>query len=204
MAPKAWNQMAPSRDEQRRQKRMAVLLTGAKLFARNGFDGTTLDDIASELNVTKRTLYYYIRSKNDILHGCTHLALDYLEKVMAEIAAAGGTPLERIELLMRRYMSLAAEDHGFCLIVTQPDKIDAEYGEILRKGRARFDHALRALIQEGIDDGSIAPCEPRIAAAAMFGAFNWVLYWKGERSPESYDEITGLFLKFLETGLEAR
>ncbi len=204
MAREEWNRLAPSRDEQRRQKRMAVLQTSARLFTQFGFERTTLDDIAAELNVSKRTLYYYVKSKNDILSECTQLALRQLDRAVRDIAASGQTPLRRIEALLRRYMSLAADDLGACLILTRPDSLRQENREILLDGRRKFDFALRGLIREGIDDGSIAPCEPKIATAAIFGAFNWVLHWHPERSKEAYDEIAGQFLTFLITGLKAR
>ncbi len=183
---------------------MAVLQTSARLFNQFGFERTTLDDIAAELNVSKRTLYYYVKSKNDILSECTQLALRHLDRATRDITASGQTPLRRIETLLRRYMSLAADDLGACLILTRPDSLRQENREILLNGRRKFDYALRDLIQQGIDDGSIAPCEPKIAAAAIFGAFNWVLHWHPKRGKEAYDEITGQFLTFLINGLRAR
>ena len=46
---------------------------------------------------------------------------------------------------------------------------------------------LRSFIQEGIEDGSIAPCDPKIAAFSIAGALNWICMWyepEGALSPE--------------------
>ena len=84
MSKAGWNEVVMSRDEQRRQKRMAVLRTGARLFNERGFDRTSLDDIAAELNVSKRTLYYYVKNKDDILFECNRVAIEFMEKAMAQ------------------------------------------------------------------------------------------------------------------------
>lgn len=69
-ARKAWQGATPSRDEQHRLKREAVVKAAARAFSRNGFHGTSLDQIAKELNVTKAALYYYVKNKGDILLAC--------------------------------------------------------------------------------------------------------------------------------------
>ena len=67
MSVEQWTDVVESREEQRKKKRQAVIEAGAALFVEKGFEGTSLDDIASKLGITKRTIYYYVQSKDDIL-----------------------------------------------------------------------------------------------------------------------------------------
>ena len=59
----------PDRQQQREAKRHAVLQAAAQLF-NEGFHATSLDDIAARLNVSKPTLYYYVKNKDEILLQC--------------------------------------------------------------------------------------------------------------------------------------
>ena len=204
MTSNLWNEVALGQDDPREQKRMAVLRTGARLFNEHGFDRASLDDIASELNVSKRTLYYYVKNKDDILFECSRLALEFMHDALANSQNNNLRPLERIEMIMRSYMELLSNEFGACLVLSKDTVLSEESRKILRDGRRKLDHAVRDLIDKGIKDGSIAPCEPKLAAAAIFGAFNWVPHWQANGDREAYANIADNFLKIFLNGLCAR
>lgn len=204
MASDIWSEVTFDQDDLREQKRMAVLRTGARLFNEHGFDRTSLDDIASELNVSKRTLYYYVKNKDDILFECNRLALEFMQETMANSQNNDLPPLDRIAMIMGSYMDLLSNEFGACLVLSKDTVLSQESQKILRDGRRKLDHAVRELLQKGIDDGSIAPCEPRTAAAALFGAFNWVPHWRLNGDSDSYTKIGADFLSIFLNGLRAR
>ena len=117
MTKEKWASAFESRDDRRAKKRMAVLRAGAYLFNKQGFERTTLDDIAKALNVTKRTLYYYIESKDEILIECNRHAVESMKEITDDIRRREGPPLERIERYLRHYMGFLADDMGVCLIL---------------------------------------------------------------------------------------
>ena len=77
-----WTEDIQGREEQRHLKREALLQTAARIFNQVGFHQTTLDDLAKALNVTKPTLYYYVKNKDDILFECQRLALERLQGIL--------------------------------------------------------------------------------------------------------------------------
>jgi len=60
------------------------------------------------------------------------------------------------------------------------------------------------LVDQGIKEGTIAPCDPKFVAAALFGAFNWVPHWIKNNDVALYAETTEQFLKIFIEGLRAR
>ncbi|MZR32377.1 TetR/AcrR family transcriptional regulator [Sneathiella litorea] len=204
MATNVWSEVKLDQNDLREQKRMAVLRAGARLFNKHGFDRTSLEDIASELNVSKRTLYYYVKNKDDILFECSRLALEFMHDTLADSQDNNLRPLERIEMIMRNYMDLLSNEFGACLVLSKDRILSEESRQILKDGRRKLDYAVRDLLQKGIEDGSIAPCEPRIATAALFGAFNWVPHWRQNGTRDSYTAIARDFLKIFLNGLRAR
>jgi AcrR family transcriptional regulator len=193
-----------TRDDLRRAKRMAVLLTGARMFNERGYDRTTLDAIAAELQVSKRTLYYYIRNKDDILFQCNTMAFEFLQPTLEVCADAKLPPLARIRTLMRAYAQVLTEDFGACLVLIHENVLSRESFAVLREIRRRMDMTLRGLIEAGIADGSIAPCEPKYVSAALFGSFNWLPHWRSAARRPSYADVGDAFLDVFLEGLRSK
>lgn len=193
-----------TRDDLRRAKRMAVLLTGARMFNQRGYDRTTLDAIAKELDVSKRTLYYYIKNKDDILFQCNTMAYEFLQPTLEVCADPTIPPLQRIRTLMRAYAQVLAQDFGACLVLIHENVLTRESFAVLREIRRRMDMTLRALIEAGIADGSITPSDPKFTSAALFGSFNWLPHWRAADKTPSYEAVADTFLDIFFDGLHRK
>ena len=204
MSREKWAHAFETKEDRRTKKRMAVLRVGASLFNERGFDRTTLDDIAEALNVTKRTLYYYIDSKEEILHECNLRGAEIMRDIVDLTHDQGLPPLERIEALLRRYVTFLADDMGICVVLSISQPLAGFDTDELRTQRGKVDRTMRALIQEGIRDGSIRPCDPRLTTAAIFGSFNWVPHWNRGRNQVPLEQIAESYIALAINGLKAR
>src|SRR5882724_13115388 len=104
MPRKAWRRGIPAEEESYEVKRRMALETAARAFNERGFYKTSLDDIAAELNVTKAALYYYFRSKDEILYECHSAAIQSITDTPLDRRAANGLAkngLAKIEQLVR-------------------------------------------------------------------------------------------------------
>lgn len=175
----------------RADKREAVLRTAARLFSEKGFHATSLDEVAERLNVTKPTLYYYVKNKDEILFGCVHAGLELVRAGIAQAAESAGSALDRLRAGMRAYAEVVMSDFGMCVIRVGEDPLPAEGRRKLRALKAEIDHEFRQLIEQGIADGSVAPCDPKLAAFTLAGAISWIGRWYqpgGELKPEAVAE----------------
>ena len=77
-----------SRRRARDEKREAVLRTAVQLFLEQGYHGTTLNDVAERLNITKPALYNYFRSKDEILYECWAIGQERVDDCIDEIDAS--------------------------------------------------------------------------------------------------------------------
>lgn len=161
----------------RADKREAVLRTAARLFSEKGFHATSLDEVAERLNVTKPTLYYYVKNKDEILFGCVHAGLELVRAGIAEAAESGGSALDRLRACMRAYAEVVMSDFGMCVIRVGEDPLPAEGRRKLRALKAQIDLEFRQLIEQGIAEGSMAPCDPKLAAFTLAGAISWIGRW---------------------------
>ena len=71
----------------------------------------------------------------------------------------------------------------------------------IRARNREIDHRLRAIIDGGIADGSIASCDPKIAAFILAGAVNWMASWYEPRGPMDINDIVKQYIRLLSTGL---
>jgi AcrR family transcriptional regulator len=193
-----------ARGQQRAIKREAVLRAAAALFNEFGYHATSLAMVAERLEVTKPTLYYYVRNKEEILSECVRLGLDLLRAAIADAAASGGTALDKLHAAMHEYALIVTRDFGMCLIRVGEEPLAPEGRRKLRSLKAELDHEFRALIEQCIDEGSLAPCDAKLAAFTVAGALSWIGRWYDPRGPLSAEAVAHDTAALLMSGLSPR
>ena len=182
-------------------KREAVLKTAAQLFLEKSYRRTSLNDVAHRLNITKPALYHYFHNKEEILLGCYRWGTTLIEKSLQEIASHCGTGLEKVEAFIYSYANVMTVNFGRCVMRLDDGDLSSEALNEVRAYKRKIDRRLRSFIQEGIEDGSIAPCDPKIAAFSIAGAVNWICRWYEPDGPLSAEEIASQFARTLTQGL---
>ncbi len=187
---------------EREEKREAVLQAAAQAFAENGYYKTSLDSIAARLGVTKPTLYYYARSKDDLISAIADRAL---LQIMEAFESDGQAPaLPQLQQLIRRYVEVMATDFGRCIMVTREVRLEGAGGEDLRLGMRKIAQRMRDLLEKGMADGSIGACDVRLTAFMIAGAVNEIPHWFSDDGPMSPATVAEKFANQLAAGLAPR
>jgi AcrR family transcriptional regulator len=185
-------------------KREAVLQTAAQLFLEKSYSRTSMNDLAERLNITKPALYHYFHNKEEVLLECYRLGTAMIEEILNDIAAHCGTGLEKVEAFIYSYANVMTVNFGRCVMrLDEGDLSSGAFAEV-RGYKRKIDRRLRTFIQEGIADGSITPCDPKIAAFSIAGAVNWICIWYKPKGPLSAQEIATQFARTLTQGLTAQ
>lgn len=195
---------AVARARQREAKRQAVLQTAARLFNERGFHATSLDDIAERLHVTKPTLYYYVKSKDDILLECVRSALVMMHEGIEAVRRDGGRALDQLIACMRIYAGIVTEEFGKCVIRIGEDPLPAPLKKELRQLKGGIDREFRRLIAEGIAEGSLVACDPKMAAFTLAGALSWIGRWYRDDGGLTPEQVTDQAVELLLGGILAR
>ena len=185
----------------RSSKREAVLRTAAQVFNEKGYLASTLDEVAERLSVTKPTLYYYVKNKEEILFECVRIGLTMLQDAIHEVGASGGTAIDKLTAAMRKYTEIVTMDFGMCVIRVGEDPLSPDSQVKLRRIKAAIDLEFRELIIQGIAEGSIQPCDPKVAAFTIAGAISWVARWYQPNGDLSVDTIADQCIHLLTEGL---
>jgi AcrR family transcriptional regulator len=198
-----WKPMR-EREKERQTKREAVLRMAAQSFNEKGFHATSLDDVAARLNVTKPTLYYYFKNKEEILFECVRIGLQMIDEAAENVARRGGTGVEQLFAVMRKYAEIVTMDFGMCLIRVGEDPLQPAARRKLRQLKARIDRRFRSLIEQGIAEGDLAPCDAKIAAFTVAGALSWIARWYRPDGPLPPNDIAEQCISILVEGLVRR
>lgn len=197
--------MVASQDEQFRLKRTALLREAARAFNARGFHNTSLDDVAAVLGVTKAALYYYVRSKQEILFECHMMAYDLGDEALAYARTHGRDGLERAGLVARRFIELYTGEMGRFAVLSEHEALDETQRAAVLERRDAFDRALRGLVEEGIADGSIRAVDAKLAVLFLMGAVNWMATrWFRPDGPLSATEIAAGFEDMFLAAIGAR
>lgn len=186
------------------RRRQEILRAAARTFAEKGYHKASLTDVAQLLNVTKPALYYYARSKDDLLFECGRAGFDELDEATKPLRKPTAPGLERLKKVFERYAKFISGDFGRLFVRMDPNDLPAESRAIDKARRRGIEVLVEAIIQDGIDDGSIRPCDPRMATLALFGAFNTIGIWFSPNGRLSVEEVAERFLDTFVSGLAAQ
>jgi len=203
-----WNGAVADITERHERKRSAILAQAARLFDECGYYETSLTDIAAALHVTKPTLYYYVKNKEDIVVQIIERAIGAVDACAERARAHGSTGLERLGFFVREYVEMMNTDSGRCLLGLRRVPVAPATRARTAAGYRRIDAIGRELISEGIKDGSIRDCDVRLTAFALYGAMNWTPNWfhPGETlsAVEAGDALFDIFAGGLEPATTRR
>ena len=184
-------------------RREAILREAAGCFNRQGYHGTTIEDIATRLNVTKAALYHYITNKEEILFECHKLALDLAMEGLRLAKEQGGAPDERLEITLRHYMHGVTDKLSGTVVLLEEGMLTPRHFREVVARRDEFERQVRGLVQEGIADGTFLPRNPKLVVFAMLGAANWISKWYSPEGELTASEIATEFASYLIDGLRA-
>jgi AcrR family transcriptional regulator len=185
-------------------KRDAVIRAAARAFNRKGYHNTSLDDIAAALEVTKPTVYYYVSNKEQLLFECFVAGIENIRCAFREVRALEAPARERLKAVLRRYGAAVASEFGWCMVRAEDQDLSPDMSAHIKSMKSEIDQGIRRLLREGVQDGSIHPCDPKMTAFALAGALNWIAHWYRESQSMNGAEIAEAFITVFESGLEPR
>lgn len=157
------------RRSKRAQKRKELLDGATALFNARGISSTSLADVAEVLGLKRATVYYYVSDRAELVYQCyTHACETIAEDLAAASTAENG--LERTVVFIRRALTPTRPPVA---VLSEVNSLDPANAQIIRKAVDRNTSVLTSFITEGIQDGSVRPCDGTVVAQAITGMLAW-------------------------------
>jgi AcrR family transcriptional regulator len=201
--PSPWR-ASRERQHDREVKREAVIRAAAHAFNQKGYHNTSLDDIAAALEVTKPTVYYYVTNKEQLLFECFAAGIEQIRIGFREAKSLEASARERLNAVLRNYAKAMASEFGWCMVRVEDQDLSPAMSDHIKAMKHEIDQGIRRLIREGVQDGSIHPCDPKMTAFAVAGSLNWIAHWYKENQSMTPAQIADAFITIFENGLQPR
>jgi AcrR family transcriptional regulator len=181
-------------------RRTELTREAARLFARRGYHGTSIGDIAEALGVQKGSLYSHIASKEDLLYetmrdgaAAFHGALDAIPE---DLPAT-----EKIRLALRGHLRVVAEQLDVATVFVQEWRyLEGPRREEIVAERRRYEERIRELFREGRELSELrADLDDAVAALLLLSAANWAYTWL--KPGRDTDELADRFYALLVDGM---
>jgi len=189
------------REYQSHIKREAFYRVGAIYFNQKGYKGTSLDEIANSLDVTKGAFYYHIKNKEELLYQCFNRSLDVESRLLNKAGASQANGLKKIELSLRYLFNIQFSEQGPLIRYRALPSLDEQHRKAVLKANKNNSKILGTYIDQGFADGTLRPMDVDIAQNVLSGAVeaspelaNWIA---DIRSPEVSAAYFNLFINGL-------
>ena len=149
----------------------------ARTFLERGYDATSMEDLARATGRTKSSLYHHVSGKEQLLALAVGRAVDALDAVLVEPAAATGPAVARLEHVLRRSVQvLLAQLPYVTLLLRVRGNTGAEREALVR--RRAFDRRVASLVRAAVDEGDVrADLDPLLVTRLLFGMVNSLTEW---------------------------
>jgi AcrR family transcriptional regulator len=188
--------------ELKSQRKEVILRSVATVLRNSRLSSLTIQDVADELGLTKGSLYYYFKDKQDILYQCHMRSVEISLHALDEATASGNGPSESLRILLTGHIRGTLDDGFGGILQTDLENFRADQRKTYIKKRDELEHGVRRMIEDGIRLGEFEQVNVKLAGFAILGAINWIPKWyspTGAFAPEVIiEEMVNYFLRGLQ------
>jgi AcrR family transcriptional regulator len=179
-----------------------ILDAAAQVFRQKGYNGASMADIASVVNLQKASLYHHISSKQEILLALLDRALEILTNRIAPIVERPIPADEKLRLMIRVYLQSLAENPDLSsVLLFEHRSLDRKSHARHVPHRDRFESLWRDVFDEGVNSNLFACQDSGLALRGLMGTLNWTLTWYRPDGILSIEKIGDLYAEMLFNGL---
>jgi AcrR family transcriptional regulator len=181
-------------------RRNELTRQAARLFAEQGYHGTSMEDLAVAMGVQKASLYAHVKSKEDLLHelardgaAAFHTALDGIDDRLPAV--------EKLRLALRAHLHVVAEQLDIATVFVREWRyLEGARREEFLAERRRYEDRIRALFREGVEQSELrTDLDVNVAALLFLSAANWAYTWL-QRGRDT-DVLADRFFELLVEGM---
>jgi AcrR family transcriptional regulator len=190
----------PPRAENQRER---ILQEAAVLFARGGFDASSLNELAGEAGISKAGIYHYFKTKQEVYDAIIVRTLQSLIDQVETAVRERDDPYERLVTFMtahaahfeRNYWAFRAMLISFSAMSAPVSRAEAA------TLRERYEQLLRGIIADGVERGSFRDVDPASTGRAILSMLNWMARWYAPGGPKPASAFAQEYADLLLRGL---
>lgn len=179
-----------------------VLQSAANIFFAKGFHATSIEDVARDVGMLKGSLYYYIKSKDDLLFRLLLAGIEDGDAFIAQQIDPDGDPVEQLERAIRAQIDYIIQNRvPFGLFLHEFDSLSGKRQHKLISVMSRYNSRFVELVRRGQEQGKLMEGEPWIVVNGILGMCNWLYRWYDTDNVSNPEQVKQIFLRMLMQGI---
>jgi len=179
-----------------------VLQSAANMFFAKGYHATSIEDVARDVGMLKGSLYYYIKSKDDLLFRLLLAGIEDGDAFIARQIDAQGDPVEQLERAIRAQIDYVIQKRvQFGLFLHEFDSLSGKRQHKLISVMSRYNSRYVELVRRGQEQGKLIAGEPWIIVNGILGMCNWLYRWYDPDQVSEPEAIKTIFVRMVFEGI---
>ncbi len=183
-----------------------ILDIAARLFREKGFKATSIQDISQRLGLEKGAIYYWVKSKDEILHQLIEHEGKLFLKMIHSILEKNIPPDYKLHEFIKNHIKIMTSNIDKATVFFSEYKaLPEKWKKKVIEFRDEYESILRKIIKECQNEGKVRKdIDPKIIGFAILGMINWVYHWFSETGKLSADEVAEKFCEIIMRGIESK
>jgi AcrR family transcriptional regulator len=181
--------------------RETILRAAAGVFRSRGFAATGMRDVADAAGLSPGNLYYYFKSKHELLYFCQDHSLERMMASYRRLARGRPAPAERLRSLIHAHLACMLDELDGAAAHTEVEALPAKLRARIVAKRDRYERVVRGIVASGVRSGAFVRCDPSLITRAVLGALNWTARWYRPEGAQPAAEVADAFADYLVGGL---
>jgi TetR/AcrR family transcriptional regulator, cholesterol catabolism regulator len=179
-----------------------VLQSAANVFFAKGFHASSIEDVARDVGMLKGSLYYYIKSKDDLLFQLLLAGIEDGDRFIAEQIDPQGDPVEQLERAIRAQIDYIIKNKvPFGLFLHEFDSLSGKRQHKLIAVMSRYNNRFVDLVRRGQQHGRLIDGQPWLIVNGILGMCNWLYRWYDTDQVSDPEQVKQVFLRMILDGI---
>jgi AcrR family transcriptional regulator len=191
--------------EQRSPRREQIIERAVALMQEKGYLGTSIQDVADELDFTKAAFYYFVKNKEELLYTIFQRAMDVALQGMSDAARSDAPASQKLHRMIEGYLAILNREHDLFTILFQEQRhLLPEHQAAIAETQRQILNFWKDVFAQGVASGEFTDLDPTLAAQAMVGMCSWAHRWFNPKGRLTAAEVADAFHQMFLKGITPR
>ena len=186
------------------ERRERILMQAAEVFFRKGFHGSSVDEVARAVGLLKGSLYYHIRSKEDLLVELLCRTLEEAQRAVARQAAADADPRQRLERMLEAHVDFVLrEPVRVGVLLNEYDRLRGPRRQKVEQMWRDYERQFVRAVREAQQAGQVMDGPAELIAQSLLGLGSWAARLAGAGGRSRPRQLRQTLLRMMLHGIAA-